>query len=137
MLNDIDLDTLYGNIYQSLETMTAVIKFIKKDGSTRVMLCTRNKETSRSLCNGNDYGAKLGGFDKRTNINNHNIAVIDLVLCDVRTFCVERLEGYQFLGVITNENSSLAFDYYELVMKQVEEEKEKVLKENQSLIDIV
>lgn len=141
MLENVNIDDLYSQMFQTLEDMTAVIKFIKKDGSIRVMLCTRNKTTASLLCDGNNFSAKLGGFDKKANIGNHNIPVIDLVISDVRTFCIERLEGYQFLGVITAENSDMAFNYYNLVMEQLEEEQKKKIREKEdeakSLIDLV
>jgi hypothetical protein len=87
-----------------------------------------------------DLSGKLAGFDKKANIGNHNIPIVDLALGDVRTFCVERLEAYQVLGVVNSTNSEAAFEYYNQILDNLEKEindKADKAKETGSLIDLV
>lgn len=139
-LSEAELDNLYLSLLQALETVTIVVKFIKKDGSTRVLIGTRNKMTVKYLCN-TDLSGKLAGFDKKANITNRNIPVVDLALGDVRTFSVSRLEGYQILGIITTQNSEAAFEYYNQVLEDVEKQLNKEIEDKKkkvgSLIDLI
>lgn len=138
-LSSSELDALYCNLLQALEFQTVVVKFQKKDGSTRVMLGTRNKMTVQQICN-TDLSGMLLGFDKKANIENRNIPVVDLALGEVRTFCVSRLEGYQLLGIISNVNSEAAFEYYNQILEDVESQIKKEIedkKKSGSLIDLI
>lgn len=88
----------YATIYSRLTYETAGVIFMKKNGEIRLMLCTRNLKTVEIA-----YGFKgteLGGHDRRCNINNGNIAVIDMYLGEARSFNVERLVDIEFYGEI-------------------------------------
>lgn len=92
----------YADIYRRLLVETAIVVFLKKDGNYRVMLATRNMNTSgmyydRSECN-------MGWHDSKCNINNGNIAVIDLIIGEARMFNIDRVINIEFLGEIKNVN---------------------------------
>jgi hypothetical protein len=134
-----EIDTLYAQLLEALDSVTILVKFIKVNGESRVLLGTRNKRTVQEICH-TDLSGKLAGFDKKANIGNHNIPIVDLALGDVRTFCVERLEAYQVLGVVNSTNSEAAFEYYNQILDNLEKEindKADKAKETGSLIDLV
>lgn len=91
----------YPEVFSKLTYETALVTFLKKDGTIRVMLCTRNLDTV-SIKYG-FQGAALGGHDNRCNIKNGNVAVFDLVLGEARSFNIERVVGIYYSGIITNE----------------------------------
>lgn len=101
----------YSEVYNRLSTETGVVKFRKKDGTLRVMLCTRNLITANL-----DYGMLKGlldGHDKRCNIRNGNIGVIDLTIGEGRAFNIERVISIDWLGDIrTKEDLDKAFDVF-------------------------
>ena len=117
---------LYYKLKEAVETQTIIVSFKKKDGDMRVMIGTRNMDTVMKACN-RDLLKMLYGFDKRANAQNGNIPVVDLALGEVRTFCVERIHGYQLVGELTEETLPKAFEYYEqvsaFVASKVEEAK--------------
>lgn len=77
----------YGELYMRLASETAMIRFLKKNGEIRLMLATRNMDTASSLY---DYlGGQLAGHDKRCNIKNNNMAVIDLEIGEARSFLID------------------------------------------------
>lgn len=92
----------YPEIFSRLTFETAIVTFIKKNGKVRVMLCTRNLNTA-SLKYG-FKGQELGGHDNRCNINNGNIAVIDLIIGEARSFSITRLVDVQWCGVVGNNS---------------------------------
>ncbi len=102
---------VYSEVYNKLSTETGVVKFRKKDGTLRVMLCTRNLITANL-----DYGMLKGlldGHDKRCNIRNGNIGVIDLTIGEGRAFNIERVISIDWLGDIrTKEDLDKAFDIF-------------------------
>lgn len=102
---------VYSEVYNKLSTETGVVKFRKKDGTLRVMLCTRNLITANL-----DYGMLKGlldGHDKRCNIRNGNIGVIDLTIGEGRAFNIERVISIDWLGDIrTKEDLDKAFDVF-------------------------
>ena len=88
----------YGELYMRLASETAMIRFLKKNGEIRLMLATRNMDTASSLY---DYlGGQLAGHDKRCNIKNNNMAVIDLEIGEARSFSLDRLISVEFLGTL-------------------------------------
>lgn len=89
----------YAEVFSRLTYETAFLVFLKKDGSVRLMLATRNLNTV-SLMHG-FQGRALGGHDNRCNIKNGNLAVIDLALGEARSFHIDRLVDIQYQGVIT------------------------------------
>ena len=92
----------YPEVFSRLTYETAIIIFMKKNGDIRLMLGTRNLRTVE--LHYGFQGAALGGHDNRCNINNGNIAVIDLMLGDARSFNIGRLVDIQYLGQVeTNE----------------------------------
>lgn len=101
----------YSEVYNRLSTETGIVVFTKKDGTTRVMLSTRNLITA-SL----DYGLLKGlldGHDKRCNIKNGNVGVIDLTIGEGRAFNIDRVMDIIWLGDIrTKEDLELAFDKF-------------------------
>lgn len=91
----------YAEAFTKLSYEVAIISFLKKDGTVRVMLGTRNLNTIRIKFG--FQGAALGGHDNRCNINNGNLAVYDLILGEARCFNINRLIDIQWLGVISSE----------------------------------
>lgn len=91
----------YPELYCRLGIETAIVTFLKKDGTIRNMLCTRNVNTA-SIQFGY-VGNLLGAHDKRCNINNGNLAVIDLVIGESRSFSIDRVISTEFLGEITTK----------------------------------
>lgn len=132
-LSSDEKDKLYAQMLECVGTYTVVVKFKKKDGTTRVLMGTRNKVTVMQLCN-KDLSGMLAGFDKRCNIENYNIPVVDLALGEVRTFCIDRLEAYQVLGFINSVNAEAAFTYLNDIQMAVDKE-EAERRKNSSLIE--
>lgn len=101
----------YSEVYNRLSTETCVVVFKKKDDTIRVMLATRNLITS-----GLDYGLLKGlldGHDKRCNIRNGNVGVIDLTIGEGRAFNIDRVVDILWLGDIrTKEELEAAFDKF-------------------------
>ena len=89
----------YTEVYSRLCYETAFVVFLKKDGTIRLMLCTRNLNTV-SLQYG-FQGKALGGHDNRCNISNGNIAVFDLALGEARSFNIDRLVKIEFKGIVS------------------------------------
>lgn len=132
-LSSDEKDKLYAQMLECVGTYTVVVEFKKKDGTTRVLMGTRNKVTVMQLCN-KDLSGMLAGFDKRCNIGNYNIPVVDLALGEVRTFCIDRLEAYQVLGFINSVNAEAAFTYLNDIQMAVDKE-EAERRKNSSLIE--
>ena len=86
----------YGEVYTNLCFQAAVVSFFKKNGELRTMLCTRDSDMISFCCNNGNPG--LGGHDKRCNINNGNIAVVDLVIGEARSFNIERVLHIEYLN---------------------------------------
>lgn len=86
----------YPEVYGRLNFETAAIVFLKKDGTVRLMLGTRNMRTIE--INHGFQGKALGGHDNRCNINNGNIAVFDLIMGEARSFNIERLQSIYYMG---------------------------------------
>lgn len=89
----------YPEVYSRLCYETAFVVFLKKDGTIRLMLCTRNLNTV-ALQYG-FQGKALGGHDNRCNISNGNIAVFDLALGEARSFNIDRLVKIEFKGIVS------------------------------------
>lgn len=89
----------YPEVYSRLCYETAFVVFLKKDGTIRLMLCTRNLNTV-DLQYG-FQGKALGGHDNRCNISNGNIAVFDLALGEARSFNIDRLVEIEFKGIVS------------------------------------
>lgn len=91
----------YAEVYGRLSFEVATLVFMKKDGTFRVMLATRNARTAE-LVHG-FLGGKLNSRDSHCNINNGNIAVIDLALGEIRSFSVDRLVGLEYHGAVNTK----------------------------------
>lgn len=89
----------YPEVYSRLCYETAFVVFLKKDGTIRLMLCTRNLNTV--LLQYGFQGKALGGHDNRCNISNGNIAVFDLALGEARSFNIDRLVKIEFKGIVS------------------------------------
>lgn len=88
----------YPEIYNKLSYEVATVIFMKKDGTIRIMLATRNINTAAL-----EYGFKggeLGGRDNKCNINNGNVAVIDMLIGEPRIFHIDRLVSVEYHGVV-------------------------------------
>lgn len=118
----------YPEIYTKLNFETAVVTFFKKDGTARVMLCTRNLSTA-SLLYG-FMGGELGGHDNRCNINNGNIAVIDMIIGEARSFNIDRVIDIQWAGVILNKEE------YDNVLRLFSDYKQKYESTKPEMIEI-
>jgi len=109
----------YADIYMRLSYETAVVVFLKKDGSVRLLLGTRNLSTI-SLMYG-FQGTELGKMDFRCNINNGNIALFDLIIGEARQFNIDRLIDIQFAGNIdTKEKLDDVFEKFNKFKKEYE-----------------
>ena len=91
----------YAEVFSRLTFETAFIIFLKKDGTVRLMLGTRNLHTVELLYG--FQGRELGGHDNRCSINNGNVAVFDLILGEARSFNIDRLVDIEFHGVVNNK----------------------------------
>lgn len=116
----------YAEAFSKLSYEVGIISFLKKDGTVRVMLGTRNLNTV-SLKFG-FQGAALGGHDNRCNINNGNLAVYDMILGEARCFNINRLIDIQWLGVINSEDElNKVYETYEAYLKEYEKTKPKTI----------
>lgn len=114
----------YCEVYGRLGVETAIVKFEKKDGTIRLMLATRNMSTA-DIEHGNRRGL-LAGHDKRCSINNGNIAVIDLMLGEGRSFSIDRLIYIEFMGEIkTQEEYDRVYEIYSQRKRELEAEANK------------
>lgn len=122
----------YPEVFSKLTYETAFIVFLKKDGNVRLMLCTRNLNTV-ALAYG-FMGKGLGGHDNRCNINNGNIAVIDLALGEARSFHIDRLVDIQFKGIVDSKEQldKLAAEFMEF---RDAYEQTKPMKMDMSMLD--
>ena len=92
----------YTEVFSRLTYETAGVIFFKKNGDVRIMLCTRNLSTAAL-----EYGFKgsdLGGHDNRCNINNGNIAVIDMLIGEARSFNIDRLVSIDYYGIVETKD---------------------------------
>lgn len=86
------LNEPYSELYRSLLTQVVEVIFIKANGEVRPMLCTRNVQLANLFGFDMPYmSANLASHDKRCGIENGNIAVIDLVIGEGRSFNIERV----------------------------------------------
>lgn len=110
----------YADVYGRLTYELAAIVFLKKDGKIRLMLGTRNLRTAELEY---DFlGQQLGGRDRNCNIDNGNIALIDMVIGEIRSFSVDRLLKIYFLGEIrTKEDYDKAYEDFIEFKKEYEE----------------
>jgi len=118
----------YPEVYSKLLYETALIVFLKKNGEVRIMLGTRNLNTANIYFGW--LGDKLNMQDGRCNINNGNIALIDLIIGDGRSFNVERVLDIQYAGVVTTK------EQLDNVVRQFVEFKEKYEKTKPMVIDM-
>ena len=105
---------------------------MKKNGDVRIMLATRNIETASLLY---DFlGGQLAGHDKRCNIKNKNMAVIDLEIGEARSFSVERLIDVEFCGEVnTKDDIEKVFEHFMVEQKQFNESLDNKL--NMDMLD--
>lgn len=90
----------YGEVYARLILETAIVVFKKANGKVRVMLCTRNTDTATMIWKEGNIGYSLYGFDKRCNRGNKNLAVVDLILGECRSFNTDRVLALKWYGEI-------------------------------------
>lgn len=88
----------YSEAFMQLTYETATIVFFKTNGEIRTMLATRNVSTA-AIDHG-FLGGMLSGHDNRCNIKNGNIAVIDLILGETRSFNIDRLISFESHGIV-------------------------------------
>lgn len=93
----------YTEVYRELIQQTAIVSFLKADGTKRIMLATRNTATSELM--GDNLIGLLGSYDKRCNRSNGNIAVIDLALVNCRSFNIDRVIDIEWCGIAESEES--------------------------------
>lgn len=109
----------YGNTYGRLLSEAAVVIFEKKDGNIRVMLSTRNEDIASLMWPENNLGYLLAGFDRRCKRTNGNLAVIDVILGDCRSFNIDRVIGIKWLGELHKDNLEDALAEYEKIEKEL------------------
>ena len=91
----------YNEITYRLSEEMAIVTFVKKDGSNRVMLCTRNMRLIERYTDNPGYAlASLSGHDKRCTVQNNTVAVIDLVIEEARSFNIKNIIDIKWLGAI-------------------------------------
>lgn len=112
----------YPQVYTRLNTEVATVVFVKKNGDIRIMFATRSRSIAGLLHeNAEQLRVWVASRDNNSNIRNGNIAVIDLVLGQVRQFNIERVVCIEFDGDIkTKEELDRAFETYEK-LKSTEE----------------
>lgn len=103
--NEIKYDADYGETYRRLLNELALVAFIKSNKRTRFMLATRNLRIANLMWPDNNLKYLLNGFDYRCNIHNKNLAVIDLMIGDCRSFNTDRVTDIRWLGEITDINT--------------------------------
>lgn len=89
----------YSDIYNELTYNMGIVIFAKKDGTIRVMVCTRDLDIAKI-----NYGwisGELNKMNSRCNIDNKNLAVIDLSIGEGRCFNTDRLIYFKSLGKVT------------------------------------
>jgi hypothetical protein len=118
----------YSEVYSKLLYETALVVFLKKNGEVRIMLGTRNLKTAELYFGW--LGSKLNMQDGRCNINNGNIAVIDLIIGDGRSFNIDRILDIQYAGMITTK------EQLDEVVRQFVEFKEQYEKTKPMIIDM-
>jgi hypothetical protein len=91
----------YTELYKKLTYEAMVIIFLKKDGTVRVMLGTRNLDIAKVKFGW--INSELSKMDKRCSVDNGNVGIIDLILGEGRCFNVNRLIWVKSLGVVTDE----------------------------------
>lgn len=112
----------YSEVFSRLNSELAIVKFLKKDGTERLMLATRN--ISIGELEYGHLGSKLNGHDKRCNIHNGNLAVIDMMLGECRSFNIDRLLSIDWLGEVqTTEEYNEAYEKFSEIKKQFEDDK--------------
>lgn len=112
----------YTEIYRRLMEETAIVTFLKRDGKIRNMLATRNIRTM-NLCEDCNINS-MSWHDKKCGIDNGNVAVMDLIIGEGRSFNVERLIRITFVGVIDS------IERFEQVCKEFKEFREQYEAEN-------
>lgn len=111
----------YVKLYRELESGIVRVKFIKKDGTVRDMLCSRDMTIIDVLHPG--VYRKLGSHASRCNKKTGAIAVIDLILGECRAFSVNRIiENENYGEAETEEDIMKLYDKYVNREKVGEEE---------------
>ena len=111
----------YSELFVRLQNEVAVVTFLKKNGQVRNMVCTRDYDTLKMLQDYNGYG--LDQIDRRCNIGNKLVGVIDIQIQEARSFSIERVLSLSFAGKIDTEEKleKLLIDFNEF-----KEEYEKI-----------
>jgi len=91
----------YTDVYSKLTCELATLIFFKRDGSVRLMLGTRNSDII-GLMHGFP-GEELSKVDARSNVNNGNIGILDMIIGEGRSFNIDRLVSINYHGVINTE----------------------------------
>lgn len=105
----------YPEVYNRLNIELGIIIFMKKNGEVRVMLGTRNLNIASYAfaIEGQTIKNSLAGHDNRCNIKNGNIAVMDVMIGEARSFNIERLVDITYLGRPNNkEEFEKAVEYF-------------------------
>lgn len=113
----------YGRTWGGLLLESALVTFTKSNGHVRLMLCTRNLDSLQLMHPDKKLKGLLDGFDKRCNRSNGNIAVVDLLLGDCRSFNINRVLAVKWLGEIDSmEKLNSAIEEYEKIEKKMSAE---------------
>lgn len=101
------LEVNYGQVYSGLNFGAACIVFFKKNGDIRTMLATRN----RAICTLAQCSEKLGQLNYRDghcNFHTGTMAVMDLILGEVRAFSTEKIAHMEWLPITNDEEFDAA-----------------------------
>jgi len=127
----------YANVYYKLQFSIGVVHFLKKDDSTRIMICTRNPDVCKAVC-GDSLVEKIRANDRRGCVGNGNIVVIDLALNEIRLFNIDRTVNIEwFDGEIGKELIESAFERYLELSEMTENLRKRTNKEIKEQVEFL
>ena len=102
-----ELKEKYQMIYRRLLSEVAEIVFVKANGTLRTMLATRDVGSAEQFGFDRPFLlACMDSHDKRCNIKNGNMVVIDLLLGEPRSFNIERLVSINWVGEVNSKDEA-------------------------------
>lgn len=123
----------YPYYFVELSNYYCFVTFVKKDGTIRRMLATRNLMSLGSIQpeKSSMYIKALGGHDKRCSIDNGTIAALDVMIGEARSFRIERiLDFVPYHDVVQNDSDLLN------VMTEFERYTQRSIEEFGNTLDI-
>ena len=98
-----------GRMYSELSLGVCAVTFIKKNGESRCMLCTRNVKIAGRVVGYMKSG--LDGVDRRNSKNPSTVGVIDLEIGEIRNINMDTVVNFKIYdGVNDYESFKKAFE---------------------------